>query len=167
MGTSTMDCWAWVGAEGSDLPMKIAISQRGSQAPDVHHFLRHGAGSVRSRQGGREGKGINAADAGRHQTCTTSWGVWQAWCACVKEAEKKKKNRGIGSGARSRRGSVHRFPWLSRLSRLSASPPGMRTKQGFGMGNGGSMKEAGAKGAVAVPAEGLGNCRQAHLPPST
>ena len=39
MGTRIMDCCLCVAALGSDLPMKIATEQRGSQAPVVHHFL--------------------------------------------------------------------------------------------------------------------------------
>ena len=39
MGTRIMDCCRWVAALGSDLPMKMATAQRGSQAPVVHHFL--------------------------------------------------------------------------------------------------------------------------------
>lgn len=42
MGTSTIDCCRWVGAEGSVLPMKMAMLQRGSHAPEVHHLLRSG-----------------------------------------------------------------------------------------------------------------------------
>src|SRR6266478_952647 len=38
MGTSTMDCcWCFL-ALGSVLPMKIAILQRGSPAPEDHHL---------------------------------------------------------------------------------------------------------------------------------
>src|SRR5882724_3964023 len=37
-GTRIMDCCLWRGAEGSVLPMKIAILQRGSPAPDDHHL---------------------------------------------------------------------------------------------------------------------------------
>src|SRR5205823_12935784 len=37
-GTRIMDCCLWRGAEGSVLPMKMAILQRGSPAPDDHHL---------------------------------------------------------------------------------------------------------------------------------
>src|SRR5215470_8314919 len=38
MGTRIMDCCLCLGAEGSVLPMKIAILQRGSPAPEDHHL---------------------------------------------------------------------------------------------------------------------------------
>src|SRR5262252_8645499 len=38
MGTRIIDCCLCFGAEGSDLPIKIEIRQRGSPAPDVHHL---------------------------------------------------------------------------------------------------------------------------------
>src|SRR5712664_2617992 len=38
MGTNTMDCCLCRGAKGSVLPMKIAILQRGSPAPEAHHL---------------------------------------------------------------------------------------------------------------------------------
>ena len=45
IGTSTMDCWrCGAAAPGLLLPMKIATAQRGSQAPEIHHFLRVGGG---------------------------------------------------------------------------------------------------------------------------
>src|SRR5438045_2034421 len=37
-GTRIMDCCLWRGAEGSVLPMKMEILQRGSPAPDDHHL---------------------------------------------------------------------------------------------------------------------------------
>src|SRR5215813_10693013 len=39
IGTRILDCCLCLGAEGSVLPIKIAILQRGSPAPDDHHFL--------------------------------------------------------------------------------------------------------------------------------
>src|SRR5215510_9963940 len=39
IGTRIMDCCLCLGAEESVLPIKIAILQRGSPAPDDHHFL--------------------------------------------------------------------------------------------------------------------------------
>src|SRR5258708_2006963 len=41
-GTRIIDCCLCGGAEGSVLPMKIAILQRGSPAPDVHHYVING-----------------------------------------------------------------------------------------------------------------------------
>src|SRR5260370_14815039 len=38
MGTRIIDCCLYGGADGSVLPMKMAILQRGSPAPEVHHF---------------------------------------------------------------------------------------------------------------------------------
>src|SRR5262249_16154533 len=38
IGTRIIDCCLCLGAAGSVLPMKIAILQRGSPAPDDHHF---------------------------------------------------------------------------------------------------------------------------------
>src|SRR5215467_15838582 len=38
IGTRIIDCCLCLGAVGSVLPMKIAILQRGSPAPDDHHF---------------------------------------------------------------------------------------------------------------------------------
>src|SRR5579864_857767 len=38
MGTRIIDCCLCLGAEGSVLPIKIAILQRGSPAPDDHHL---------------------------------------------------------------------------------------------------------------------------------
>src|SRR5215467_13430229 len=38
MGTRIIDCCLCVGADGSVLPMKMAILQRGSPAPEVHHL---------------------------------------------------------------------------------------------------------------------------------
>ena len=38
MGTSTMDCCRCGAAAASVLPMKMAMRQRGSQAPLVHHL---------------------------------------------------------------------------------------------------------------------------------
>src|SRR6516162_4441420 len=37
-GTRTMDCCLCIGAEESVFPIKIAILQRGSPAPEDHHF---------------------------------------------------------------------------------------------------------------------------------
>src|SRR2546429_9912892 len=37
-GTRIMDCCLWRGAEGSVLPMRMNILQRGSPAPDDHHL---------------------------------------------------------------------------------------------------------------------------------
>src|SRR6266481_9620426 len=37
-GTRIMDCCLWRAAEGSVLPMKMEILQRGSPAPDDHHL---------------------------------------------------------------------------------------------------------------------------------
>ena len=38
IGTRIIDCCLCVGADGSVLPMKMAILQRGSPAPEVHHL---------------------------------------------------------------------------------------------------------------------------------
>src|SRR5215212_1831835 len=38
IGTRIIDCCLCFSAFGSDLPMKIAILQRGSPAPEVHHL---------------------------------------------------------------------------------------------------------------------------------
>src|SRR5262245_35727302 len=38
IGTRIMDCCRCFGADGSVLPMKMAILHRGSPAPDVHHL---------------------------------------------------------------------------------------------------------------------------------
>ena len=38
IGTRTIDCCWCFAAAGSVLPMKIAILQRGSMAPEVHHL---------------------------------------------------------------------------------------------------------------------------------
>ena len=38
IATRTIDCWRWVSAAGSVLPIRIKISQRGSSAPVVHHL---------------------------------------------------------------------------------------------------------------------------------
>src|SRR5256885_11473466 len=38
IGTKIMDCCLCFGADGSVLPIKIAILQRGSPAPDDHHL---------------------------------------------------------------------------------------------------------------------------------
>ena len=37
-GTSTIDCWRWVGAFGSVLPMRMATLQRSLAAPEIHHL---------------------------------------------------------------------------------------------------------------------------------
>src|SRR5580704_18304206 len=37
-GTRIIDCCLWAGAEGSLLPINIAILQRGSPAPEDHHL---------------------------------------------------------------------------------------------------------------------------------
>src|SRR5436189_140940 len=38
IGTRIIDCCLCLGADGSVLPMKMAILHRGSPAPDDHHF---------------------------------------------------------------------------------------------------------------------------------
>src|ERR1051325_4327671 len=38
IGTKIIDCCLCLGAAGSVLPIKMAILQRGSPAPDVHHL---------------------------------------------------------------------------------------------------------------------------------
>jgi hypothetical protein len=38
IGTRIIDCCRWRGAAGWLLPMKIAIRQRGSPAPEIHHL---------------------------------------------------------------------------------------------------------------------------------
>ena len=38
-GTSTIDCWRCFEASGSVLPMTMKTAQRGSAAPEAHHFL--------------------------------------------------------------------------------------------------------------------------------
>src|SRR5258708_25046445 len=38
IGTRIIDCWVWRGPAGSVLPIKIAIRQRGSPAPEIHHL---------------------------------------------------------------------------------------------------------------------------------
>ncbi len=38
-GTTIIDCWACLGPLKSVLPMKIAILQRGSPAPELHHLV--------------------------------------------------------------------------------------------------------------------------------
>src|SRR5579863_1343623 len=38
MGTRIIDCCLWAGTEGLLLPMKMAILQRGSPAPEDHHL---------------------------------------------------------------------------------------------------------------------------------
>src|SRR4029077_14231800 len=38
IGTRIIDCCLGRGASGFDLPMKMAIRQRGSPAPEVHHL---------------------------------------------------------------------------------------------------------------------------------
>src|SRR4029453_10528424 len=38
IGTRIIDCCLCFGALGSDLPIKMAMRQRGSPAPDVHHL---------------------------------------------------------------------------------------------------------------------------------
>ena len=37
-GTITIDCWRWVAASGSVLPITISSRQRGSAAPEIHHL---------------------------------------------------------------------------------------------------------------------------------
>ena len=37
-GTSTIDCWRWVSASGSVLPMTMKISHRVSATPVIHHL---------------------------------------------------------------------------------------------------------------------------------